>query len=135
MTFAVTHGMTDCCLLAFSLLQRNDARKDRQTDSGGESSPGPTDAMALRDALLALSLVSSSAAAAASRGSWPVYFLNNSIGVEKNAVCLDGSPGAFYIRRNPLSSKWRIFLEHFIEHSDHSEGRRRDHGPQLEGKE
>ena len=67
--------------------------------------------MALRDALLALSLVSSSAAAAASRGSWPVYFLNNSIGVEKNAVCLDGSPGAFYIRRNPLSSQWRIFLE------------------------
>ena len=42
---------------------------------------------------------------------WPIYFLNNSIGLKANAVCLDGSPGAFYVRRNASSTQWRIFFE------------------------
>ena len=42
---------------------------------------------------------------------WPIVYLNNSIGLSKNAVCLDGTPAAFYVRRNASSTQWRVFFQ------------------------
>ena len=42
---------------------------------------------------------------------WPIYYLNNSVGVEMDATCLDGTPGAFYYRLNASSTQWRVFFQ------------------------